>query len=130
MSESVVGESFSGVTVGMSIPLWENKNKIKLATAQQQVALEIANDTKLQSYNRLKGEFEKAKNLQKTLISYQEALQSVNSSELLKKALDAGELSLIEYMMELTLYYETNDKFLSIEKDLNQLYARLNFFEL
>lgn len=130
MSESVVGESFSGVSVGMSIPLWENKNKIKLATAQQQVALEIANDTKLQSYNRLKGEYEKAKNLQKTLANYREALQTVNSSELLKKALDAGELSLIEYLLELTFYYETTDKFLSVEKELNQLFTRLNFFEL
>ena len=130
MSESVVGESFKGVSVGMSIPLWENKNKVKLATAQQQVALEIANDTKLQSYNRLKGQYEKAKSLQKTLASYKEALQMVNSSDLLKKALDAGELSLIEYILELTLYYETTHKFILVENELNQLAAGLYFFEL
>jgi outer membrane protein TolC len=130
MSESVVGESFKGISVGMSIPLWENKNTVKLATAQQQVVLELANDKKNQTYNQLKAQYEKALNLQKTLISYREALLSVNSSELLKKALDAGELSLIEYMLELTLYYETTDKFLSIEKELNQLAAGLNFFEL
>lgn len=130
MSESVVGESFKGVAVGMSIPLWENKNKVKLATAQQQVAIEIANDTKLQNYNRLKGMYEKAISLQKTLASYKEALQMVNSTNLLKKALDAGELSLIEYMLELTLYYETADKFLSVENELNQLATSLYFFEL
>ncbi|NQU53239.1 MAG: TolC family protein [Bacteroidetes bacterium] len=130
MSESVVGESFKGVSVGMSIPLWENKNKVKLATAQQQVALEIANDAKLQSYNQFKGQYEKAKSLQKTLASYKEALQMVNSSDLLKKALDAGELSLIEYILELTLYYETTHKFISVENELNQLAASLYFFEL
>ena len=130
MSESVVGESFKGVSIGMSIPLWENKNTVKLATAQQQVALELANDTKIQTYNQLKGQYEKALSLQKTLASYREALQSVNSSDLLKKALDGGELSLIEYMLELTMYYETFDKFLSIENELNQLAAGLYFFEL
>ncbi len=130
MSESVVGESFKGVSVGMSIPLWENKNKVKLATAQQQVAIEIANDKKIQSYNRLKGQYEKAKSLQKTLASYREVLQVVNSTDLLKKALDAGELSLIEYMLEITLYYKTTDKFLSVENELNQLVTILYFFEL
>ena len=130
MSESVVGESFKGITAGMSIPLWENKNKVKLATAQQQVALQIANDKKTESYNRLKGEYEKAKSLQKILAGYKEALQVVNSTELLKKALDAGELSLIEYMLELTLYYETTDKFLAVENELNQLTTNLYFFDL
>lgn len=130
MSESIVGESFKGIAVGMSIPLWENKNTVKLATAQQQVALELANDKKIQTYNQLKGQYEKAISLQKMLASYREALLSVNSSGLLKKALDAGEISLIEYMLELTLYYDTTDKFLSIENELNQLAAGLYFFEL
>lgn len=130
MSETVVGESFKGISVGMSIPLWENKNTIKLASAQQEVAIERANDKKIQSYNQLKGQYEKAVNLQKTLTSYREALQAVNSSDLLKKALDAGEISLIEYMLELTMYYETYDKFLSMEKEINQLAAGLYFFDL
>jgi hypothetical protein len=64
------------------------------------------------------------------LASYREALQTVNSSDLLKKALDAGEISLIEYMLELTMYYQTYDKFLSIENELNQIAAGLFFFEL
>lgn len=130
MSEEVEGEGFRGVTIGMSIPLWENKNSVKTASAQQQVAMELANDKKIQTYNQLKGQYDKAIGLQKTLISYREALQAVNSSDLLKKALDAGELSLIEYMLELTLYYETTDKFLSIEKELNQLASGLFFFDL
>lgn len=130
MSESVVGESFKGVSLGMSIPLWEKKNTVKLATAQQQVALQLVTDKKVQSYNQLKGQYKKAITLQKTLVGYREALQTVNSTELLKKALDAGELSLIEYMLELTLYYETNDKLLSLENELSQIAAGLYFFEL
>lgn len=130
MSESVVGESFRGISVGMSIPLWENKNRVKLATAQQKVHMERVNDHKIQTYNQLKGQYEKAVNLQNTIKSYKEALETVNSSALLKKALDAGEISLIEYILELTMYYETYDKLIMIEKELNQLAAGLYFFNL
>lgn len=130
MSESVVGESFKGISVGMSIPLWENKNTVKLASAQQEVAMELANDMKVRTHIELKGQYEKAVRLQKSLASYHEALQAINSSELLKKALDGGELTLIEYMLELTLYRETFHKFLEMEKELNLLAAGLYFFEL
>ncbi len=37
--EGVVGEQFQGITVGISIPLWENKNSVKYAKA-----LEIERD--------------------------------------------------------------------------------------
>ena len=130
MSESVVGESFRGVSVGMSIPLWENKNKVKLAKARKQVAVEQAKSQQFQTLNQLKGQYDKAVNLKETLRSYEKEFALVNSAELLKTALDAGEISLIDYLQELTLYYETTDKFLTIEKELNQLAAGLFFFEL
>lgn len=130
MSELVVGEEFRGISVGMSIPLWENKNTVKLAKARQLVAQEKAGDEKIKSYMQLKAQFEKAQSLQKMLASYRQTLEEVNSSELLKKALDAGEISLVDYLLELSLYYDTTDKILSMEKELNQLAAGLYFFEL
>ncbi|KAA6308963.1 hypothetical protein EZS27_039465 [termite gut metagenome] len=33
MSEKVVGEHFQDITLGISIPLWENKNRVKQAKA-------------------------------------------------------------------------------------------------
>jgi len=71
---------------------------------QQKVAEKVAVDARVQSYNRMKTHYEKAKRLQETLADYTKVLESVNSTHLLKKALDAGEISLIEYMMELSLY--------------------------
>lgn len=130
MSESVEGEAFKGIALGVAIPLWENKNTVKLAKLQQKVAEEMAADAQVQSYNRLKSHYEKALQLQETLSGYIEVLESVNSKELLKKALDAGEISLIEYMMELSLYYDTVDNILSIKNELHQALAGLNYYEL
>jgi len=95
---------------------------------QQKVAEKVAADARVQSYNRLKTHYEKAKRLQETLADYTKVLESVNSTHLLKKALDAGEISLIEYMMELSLYYDTIDNILSIKNELHQELAGMYFY--
>lgn len=130
MSESVAGEDFKGIALGVTIPLWENKNTVKLAELQQKVAEEMAVDAQVQTYNRLKNYYEKSLQLEETLKDYIEVLESVNSTELLKKALDAGEISLIDYMLELSLYYNTVDNILSIKNELHQALAGLYFYEL
>lgn len=130
MSESVEGEAFKGVALGVTIPLWENKNTVKVAGLQQKVAEEMAADAQVQSYNRLKSHYEKALQLQETLNDYTEVLESVNSTGLLKKALDAGEISLIDYLMELSLYYDTADNILSIKNDLYHALNSLYYYDL
>lgn len=130
MSESVEGEAFKGIALGVTIPLWEHKNTVKVAGLQQKVAEEMAADAQVQSYNRLKSHYEKALQLQETLNDYTEVLESVNSTGLLKKALDAGEISLIDYLMELSLYYDTLDNILSIKNELHRALAGLYYYKL
>ena len=101
-----------------------------MAGLQQKVAEEMAADAQVQSYNRLKSHYEKALQLQETLNDYTEVLESVNSTGLLKKALDAGEISLIDYLMELSLYYDTMDNILSMKSELHQALAGLYYYEL
>ena len=38
MSESVLSESFRGVTMGISLPLWENRNRTSAAILHSQAA--------------------------------------------------------------------------------------------
>lgn len=126
MSEKVIGQQFQGVTIGLSIPLWENKNKIKFAKANT-IALEsIATDNKLQFYNHLKTLHTKAIGLQKNVNDYRISLLSYDNSELLKKALDKGEISLINYILELSIYYESVNKLLELEREMNKTLAELN----
>ncbi len=126
MSETVVGQQFRGISVGLSIPLWENKNTVKYAKANA-IALEaVAADNKVQLYNRLKTLHSKAISLQSNVTEYRSKLQSFNSSDLLKKALDKGEISLIDYIMELSIYYENVNKMLELAKELNKTVAELN----
>ena len=125
MSESVVGQQFQGITVGLTIPLWENRNKVKYAEANSQALESIVADNKIQFYNHLKALHTKTIALQKNVNEYRSSLLSYDSSELSKKALDQGEISLIDYLMEFSLYYESLNKLLELERDLNKTMAEL-----
>ncbi len=130
MSEKVRTEQFQGVTIGMSIPLWENKNTVKQIKAQTIASQAASDDAENRQYNQSKALYEKAGRLNETLITYKEYMNNINSSDLLKKALDAGEISLIEYMTERGIYYETVNYVLGTERDYQLLVAELKEWEL
>lgn len=128
MSEALSTEKFQGVVVGLTLPLWENKNKVKYAQAQTMALESIEVDRKLQFYTHLNTLHTKVYSLQKNLEEYRSQLLAFDSSELLMKALDQGEISLIDYMLELSIYYESVNTLLEMERDLNKTFAELNQF--
>jgi outer membrane protein TolC len=128
-SERVPGETLQGFSIGMSIPLWEGKNTVKHRKAQT-VALQMQHlDSKLQFQNALKNQYDKAVKLSVLLEEYKEVLSVTNNRDLLKKALDKGQLSLINYLLELSVYYETIDKYLETERDYQLAVAELQQWE-
>lgn len=126
MSENVVGEKFQGITVGLSIPFMENKNKVKYAKAKSEALESIIYDNKLQFYNQLKSLHSKAASLQNEIKDYEQVLDSVNSSELLNKALEGGEITLINYFLEQSIYYESVNQLLDMKKEYFIVNAQLN----
>jgi outer membrane protein TolC len=128
MSENTSSEKYHGITFGISIPLWEGKNssnyiKTKILTAQS-----IETDNKLRFYNYIKSLYSKVVSLQNMLNEYRSNLQLYNSSEVLLKALNKGEISLIDYINELSFYYESINKVLELEKSLYQAYEELRIY--
>ena len=130
MSEKIVGEHFQGITVGMSIPLWENKNRTRQAKAQLQATEAIFEDSKLQFYNRLQTLYQKTFALQKNARRIRQSLENNNNEPLLKKALDAGEISLLNYLLEIEYYYNAVNKALEAERDFELAVAELQAVEM
>jgi uncharacterized protein YlxW (UPF0749 family) len=106
--------------------LWENKNTVKQARTQTEALKSIAADNKLQFYNRLKATHQKYIQLQKNVNDYKNEMLDLDNSEMLKKALNGGEINLIDYILELSVYYDSIDKILEMEKELNDSFAELN----
>lgn len=125
MSEKVVGQQFQGITAGISIPLWENKNTVKYAKAKAIAIQSMESDTKLVFYNQLKTQHTKVKALQSNVTDYRITLESLDNSALLKKSLDLGEISLTDYFYEISLYYESIRTLLEAERELYKAAAVL-----
>ena len=116
---------FNGFTVGVSIPLWENKNMVKHQKAQTNAFAMQYEDSKQQLFNTLRTEYNKAVKMKSLLGEYQEILKNTNDKYLLSRALEQGSISLITYLQELTVYYETVDQYLETEWDYNRSLAEL-----
>jgi len=127
MSEKVVGEHFQGVTVGITIPMWENKNRVKQAKAQARAAELLYEDNKIQFYNYLQSVYFKAVSLQQSAHQIWQSLAIHSNEPLLKKALDTGEISLLDYLLEVEFYYNAINKAWEAERDFELAAAELLF---
>ncbi|MDR1170677.1 MAG: TolC family protein [Prevotellaceae bacterium] len=125
MREKVTGEAYQGISVGVSIPLWENKNRVKQAKAALKASETRQADSRLQFYEYLKNLYEKAKSMQIAVGEYEQALSSLNSTALLQKALEAGEISLLDCIVELGLYYNAVNLKLNAEREFRKVFAEL-----
>lgn len=130
MSEKVVGERFQGVTVGIAIPLWENKNRVKQAKAAVRASESREADEKQQFYDQLRILYDRTSGLKEAAEEYRRSLVDSDNTDLLKKALDAGEISLLDYILEVGLYYDTVNRALEAERDYQKAFAGLSAMEL
>lgn len=117
MSELVPESNFRGITLGLSVPLWSNRNRVKQAKAAVVAAELQQKDATVQFYERLRNQYGRTLGLQRTAGEYRKALAELDNTQLLRKALDAGEISLLDYIVELGLYYTTVDNALAAERD-------------
>jgi outer membrane protein TolC len=129
MSERIAGTTLQGIGAGISIPLWENKHTVKAAKAQTAALQSSETAAKTQFHSTLEIQFAKAQRLQRLTDDYRQSLQTVSSSELLQTALEKGQISLIEYIMEQTIYYEAVSRALEAERDLQQAVAELMLYD-
>lgn len=119
-----------GLSLGVSIPLWENKNRIKQSKAALRAAEVRKESAYQQFFNQLEVLYERTAGLQKASEIYRRSLLSANNTVLLKKALDAGEISILDYIIEIGLYYNTVDQALSTERDYQKAFAELSATDL
>ena len=121
---------FNGLLVGMSIPMFENKNKVKAARAQSYFSDTKLQSAKLNSVTILKQLYEQAQTLRQSAESLQAVLRNQNNIELLNKALDAGQISVIEYFTEVSTLYQSRETLLQLEKDYRTATAQIYRYEL
>ena len=114
-SQSILGQSFRGVHIGMSIPLFEKKNKVRNAqlnfakhqyeSSQHIAEHQMENKQLLDSLHTYK----------KTVVAIERMKQQLNTEYLIGKALKLGEITVTEYLEEKEEYYTVIDQYLDAE---------------
>ena len=124
--EMAGGEQFHGLSIGISIPLWENRNRTSQAKAASVAAQYEMTDAGVFFYNQLKYLFDKANSLKENVSRYEVVIRNCNNDELLFKAYDSGEMSLLDYLLEMQYYFDTWTQYLSAKRDLSVCIAQMN----
>ncbi|HBK70718.1 MAG TPA: transporter [Flavobacteriaceae bacterium] len=128
--QSILGQQYQGVHFGLTIPLWENINTVKFQKAQTLFSEVKVDEHKNQHHSEIKQLYEKYQNLNITLSEYKQILTAINNTELLEKSLKLGEISSIQYFMEINYFYNSFDKYLQLEKEYYLVIAELYKYRL
>lgn len=123
-------EKMNGFRIGMSIPLWENKNTVKKAKAQAEYSALTVEDNTQTLKATLREIYLQAQSLQDSKNEYAKTLASQRNEELLNKALEAGQISMIDYFVEITILYDSIQNYLDVEKEYYNTVAQLLQYKL
>lgn len=118
-AQLVKESNYHGPSLSVSVPLWGNRGRVSAAKAIQ-VASELELQAAEDQYRLMKStQYERARRLHKAYTDM-EALYAhiAESNEVyLKKALDSGKITVLEYMTEREDFYAHAVKFLETRRD-------------
>lgn len=129
-SEVVPGEGFRGVSVGLSIPLWSSGKKISSARKQLEAARTAEQDALIQFRTNAETLYNKAMSLAESVGGYSLLLSTDEALEDLNKALENGQMSLLEYLDELGYFYSSRELALQTQLDYMLAVADLLALEM
>ena len=130
MSEIRTAEKFRGVTLGVNIPLWSAGNKVRQANARLTAAKERRAAAEQEFLFDLRKLYNEAYSMKETSEMMRYSLSDTDSREYLLTALSQGEISMIDYLVEIDLYYEALEQTLAAERDYRHALASLTAFNL
>ena len=121
-----LGSKFNGVAVGVSVPIFSNRNKVN-ATKTEQLTSEYNQQSIIAlKESQIKAYFEHIVTLQSQINSYKKVLDDNNNQLMLKKALDGGQITLLNYLLELRYFLEAKQTLLDLEYEYNSTLTALN----
>lgn len=123
-------ETMNGFRIGLSVPLWENRNTVRQAKAQAEYTVMVLEDNTQVLRAALRELYLQAESLRVSRDEYKRILEQQRNEELLTKALEAGQISMIEYFAEISLLYDSIRNYLDVEKEFQNVMGQLLQYKL
>lgn len=128
--QSVLGQTFNGGHLGISIPLWQHKNIVRATeTLHTYGSYEVEAYT-LQLHYELRELYDRFINQKQTLLEYEEVFSDINSEEILTVLLKFGDIDYITYVQEMEYFYEAKNNYLSLKKEMHATLAEIRKYQL
>ena len=124
------GERFNGFLVGITIPLFSNRNNVRQAKAQS-----LYTDLQLESTtsaveSELRQLYNQSLALKTSMDEYNTVLKSQNNLALLNKAIQTGQISMIEYFVDVTTLYQSMQNYMQLQNEYQKVMAQLYKYKL
>ncbi|MFA8451613.1 MAG: TolC family protein [Bacteroidales bacterium] len=123
--ERAPGVEYQGAKLGLNIPLWANKSRAQQATAIEKKAFFEYSDKKGIYLSNLKSLYKFTVSSQENYLHLDKAIKEYPALKLLEKALNSGQISVLQYYQEIEDYYQLESKLLDMEKEYYQNLAKL-----
>lgn len=119
------GEPFNGVVVGFSFPLFENRGKVKIARAQSLNIDLLKESLSLKLESEVAQLYQEAQTLRASMNEYEQTFQAQQDLEMLKQALAGGQISMIEYFVEVSVVFQSKQNYLQLENQYQKAMAKI-----
>lgn len=125
---NVPNSGSSGIIVGISVPLWKNLNKVKHSKLQYEATKAEMVSTKLNTKAFLEALVSTYSSSVENMDRYSDYLKDNNSSSAILKALELGEISVMEYFVEANSITEIKLNLLEYERTAYNTAAQMQAY--
>ncbi|MCI7051611.1 MAG: TolC family protein [Bacteroidales bacterium] len=116
--EYIRQNNYSGLSLGLSLPLWGNKRaEVRRREAELLASrLDLA-DTQLTAGAQQELLAQKTRRLLQVADELHQGLLATSNSRLLQRSLELGQISLLDFLLETSFYYAARTAWLEAERD-------------
>ncbi|MGL5689284.1 MAG: TolC family protein [Bacteroidales bacterium] len=119
-----------GISVGMSIPIFANTNKIRLAEESFHASMKKAQSKEQNTDSQFEQLYNDYLRLKESLKNYKDLFKLQNNLDVINKSVKNNEITMLQYFVELNSYYDSYQILLDLENQYQVTIAKLMKFKL
>jgi outer membrane protein TolC len=119
------GERFSGFLVGLKFPVFSNRRKVQQARTETVYTRLRYDNAVLRTRSELLQHYRTTLSLRESMNRYEQLFDDQGNLPLLNKALASGNITMIEYFVEISTYYDSLQSYIRLENDYQKSVSRL-----
>lgn len=111
-----LGDHFNGVSIGLTLPIFSNRKK-KSEIASRRTFIETSQEiVQSEIHNEIKTLYRQVVNLNTEINQYRAVIEDKDNIRLLNMALDAGQITLIDYLQQVNYFQQAQADYIGIER--------------